>query len=198
MNNAIAKIAFYNFITTLCDRIINQLLFLVLKYLMMKTFYLIRHAKSSWEDNSLSDADRPLNARGLRDAPFMAKMLKGKQIKIDQIISSPANRAFTTANYFAEAFEVKADDILVKEEIYEAYAEQVLEIVKNLPDTLEEVIVFGHNPSFTSLANIFSEEYIPNVPTCGIIKVVANTDKWSEINATNGKVGAFYFPKQYF
>ena len=92
----------------------------------MKTIYFIRHAKSSWADMSLRDIQRPLNARGLRDAPFMAKMLKGRGVQLDAIVSSPANRAFTTATYFAEAFGLKSADIIVKQDIYEAFTERCI------------------------------------------------------------------------
>ena len=80
----------------------------------MKTLILVRHAKSDWGNPSLSDFDRPLNERGKRDAPIMAKRLLDKKIKIDQIIASPAKRAAKTAKYFAEAFDYKKDKIEFK------------------------------------------------------------------------------------
>lgn len=163
----------------------------------MKKVYFIRHAKSSWNDPGLSDIERPLNKRGFRDAPFMAKMLKGKEVNPDKLISSPANRAFTTATYFAKELNIPEKAIVVRKEIYHAYPEEVLNIVRNLSNTDNEVILFGHNPCFTSLANQFSKEYIPNVPTCGIVKVEAKVDDWKEFEK-EGILTAFYFPKQYF
>lgn len=164
----------------------------------MKTVFFIRHAKSSWSDSSLRDIQRPLNKRGLRDAPFMAKMLKGTGVSVDQIISSPANRAFTTATYFAEAFEISKGDIFVNDDIYEAYASTVIDIVKNLPDHLDTVLVFGHNPTFTSIANNFTKNYIANLPTCGIVQVTANINNWSDLNESTGQLTAIHYPKQYF
>ena len=165
----------------------------------MKTVYLIRHAKSSWEDMSLRDIDRPLNKRGFRDAPFMANLLKGKGAQPDALISSPANRAFTTATYFAKAFEVATEDIIVNESIYEAYGSDVVKIIRNLDDNLNTVCLFGHNPTFTSLANNFSKrEYIPNVPTCGIVKIEATVNSWKSFSEENTQLADFYYPKQYF
>lgn len=164
----------------------------------MKTIYFIRHAKSSWADMSLRDIKRPLNKRGLRDAPFMSKMLKGRGVQLDAIVSSPANRAFTTATYFADAFGIKKSDIIVKKEIYEAYTEEVLDVVRALSDNYKTILVFGHNPSFTSIANIFSDEYIANVPTCGIVKVELDIAAWRDLEAVRGGLTAFYYPKQYF
>lgn len=164
----------------------------------MKTVFFIRHAKSSWADASLKDKDRPLNKRGLRDAPFMATMLKGRQVKADAIISSPANRAFTTATYFAEAQGLKKSEIIVKEAIYEAYGEDVLAIIKKLNKDLKTILIFGHNPTFTSLANRFTNDYIANIPTCGIAKVEADIQTWQDFNETNARLVDFYYPKQYF
>lgn len=162
----------------------------------MKEVYFIRHAKSSWKDAGLSDIERPLNKRGLSDAPFMSKVLKGKNVQPDKLISSPANRAFTTATYFAKELNIPEQVIVVRKEIYHAYPEEVLNIIRNLSNSDDVVVLFGHNPCFTSLANQFSDEYIPNVPTCGIIKVEAKVDQWSDFEK-EANLTAFYFPKQY-
>lgn len=164
----------------------------------MKTIFFIRHAKSSWEDLTLADAERPLNKRGLRDAPFMAKLLRGKYQSVDHIISSPAVRAYTTAKYFAEEFDKKPEDIEVVSFIYHSYEQQILDYIPQLDNNLKTVCIFGHNPTFTGLANHFSEEYIANVPTCGIIKIEAEVDNWKSFNQKNAKLVAFHYPKQYF
>jgi len=165
----------------------------------MKTFYLVRHAKSSWEDMSLRDFDRPLNKRGLRDAPFMSKMLAGKGVKADAIVASPANRAYTTATYFAEAMGIKKKDIIKNKDIYEAYPETVMDIIEALDNEYETVLVFGHNPTFTSLANNFKEDgYLANLPTCGIVKIESKAKKWADVSVKNSELTEFHFPKQYF
>ncbi len=164
----------------------------------MKTVFFIRHAKSSWADMSLRDVDRPLNNRGLRDAPFMAKMLVGRNEKADLIVSSPANRALTTAKYFAREQGIPDEEIKVDPMIYEAYPESVLQILNGLDDAHQTVFIFGHNPTFTTIANYFTREYIPNVPTCGIVKVESNISSWSEFSKYTGEVTAFYYPKQHF
>ncbi len=147
---------------------------------------------------SLSDIERPLNSRGMRDAPFMAAMLSGRGVTPDQIISSPANRALTTASYFAEELRIKREDILVKREIYEAWPEDILNIVQSVDEQHKTILLFGHNPSLTSIANLFSREYIANVPTCGIIQVESQVEQWALFRNENAKVAGFHFPKQYF
>jgi len=164
----------------------------------MRTLYLIRHAKSSWANPQLKDFDRPLNNRGLRDAPFMAKMLKGKIGELDQIVSSPAKRAYTTASFFAEAFDMAIEDIQQEKDIYEAYAETIQEIISEFDDNWRQVALFGHNPGFTHLANQYATDYIANMPTCSIVQISAIDENWSSFNPDTASVRAFYYPKQYF
>jgi len=165
----------------------------------MKTVYFIRHAKSSWKDMSLRDFDRPLNKRGKRDAPFMAEKLKEFGVQPDAIISSPANRAITTATHFAKGLAILPKNIIQAPSIYEAYPSSILKVVQNQSNDWQTILVFGHNPGFTMVANSFKGgAHIDNVPTCGIVKIEAQVDKWKNFTPENGLVKAFYFPKQYF
>lgn len=164
----------------------------------MKTLFLIRHAKSSWSDAGMRDFDRPLNARGFRDAPFMAKLLAGKAGHLDRIVSSPANRAFTTSTFFAEAFDIPIANIQKEERIYEASSGTVLDLIQSFDNSWNQVALFGHNPAFTNVANMFSNEYISNMPTCCIAQITAIDANWSEFNGDTASLRALYFPKQYF
>ncbi len=164
----------------------------------MKVVYFVRHAKSSWEDPSLKDFDRPLNKRGFRDAPFMGKLLHAKGAKPDQLISSPAMRAKTTAGFFAEALEIPKEEIRLVRDIYEAFPEEILRLINELPNGLNEVMIFGHNPTMTALANKFSEDLISNIPTCGVFKVVAEVDDWQAFGPQTGQLTDYHYPKQYF
>ncbi|RMG84412.1 MAG: histidine phosphatase family protein [Bacteroidetes bacterium] len=164
----------------------------------MKTIFFIRHAKSSWDNPGLRDHDRPLNKRGLRDAPFMAKLLKGKVGSVDGILTSSATRALTTARYFQKAFELPDTQFLIEPSIYEAYPEDVFEAIQLCPFEGDRLLVFGHNPTFTTIANYFTDEYISNVPTCGIFRVDSDIESWSDFSRHGGKLTDFFFPKQYF
>ncbi len=163
----------------------------------MKTIYLIRHAKSSWDNPDLRDFDRPLNKRGFRDAPFMAAFLSKQVPTPDKLVSSPANRAFTTATYFAEALGQKAKDIHQEAGIYEAYAQEVLLIIQGLEPAWDTVCLFGHNPGFTNLANQFSKDFIPNIPTCGIAKISGAITDWKDFEKGKVKLMNFHYPKQF-
>lgn len=164
----------------------------------MKTVFFIRHAKSSWEEASLEDLQRPLNKRGLRDAPFMAKMLHGQGVRADHILSSPAKRALTTATYFAEVQGMTAKAIDVRPGIYHAYPDDLIELVHSLSDQWSTVFIFGHNPTLTSLINRFTEDYIANVATCGIVRVEAKIDSWTQFSEQTARLKAYYYPKQFF
>jgi len=163
----------------------------------MKQFYLIRHAKSSWDNPGLKDIERPLNPRGLRDAPFMAKLLLGNGVRPDRILSSPAVRAHTTARYFAEAQQINPNEIDLHRDIYEAYPEQLMALIRELDEQWKTVFFFGHNPSFTSLANSFTEEYIVNVATCGVVCVESTAKTWNDLDTSNSKVKSYLYPKMY-
>lgn len=164
----------------------------------MKKLFIIRHAKSSWATPSLADRQRPLNNRGFRDAPFMAKLLQKTGVKPDLILSSPAKRAYTTACFFAEAFRIPEKDIQKDDRIYHAFPSDVVDIIQNLPEDIETVLLFGHNPTFTSVANKYADQTILNMPTCSIAHVEADISDWNDFNKGTASMVAFHYPKQYF
>ena len=164
----------------------------------MKTVYFIRHAKSSWDNLNLRDIDRPLNDRGLRDAPYMGLKLKELDVKIEKIITSPAKRAYATATYFAAALSILPENIVLEDALFEAMPEDVLKVVNSISAHFNTIAVFGHNPTFTFIANLFTEDFIDNIPTCGVFKVDANVASWAEFGEDNARLTEFYFPKQFF
>ncbi len=164
----------------------------------MKTVYFIRHAKSSWKDPELDDIDRPLNKRGRRDAPFMGELLYMEGVRPDKLLTSPANRALTTARFFLEALHLTDNELEVIPRIYEAYPEDVMEVIRSRPESEHTIMVFGHNPTFTALANRFSTEPIINVPTCGIFRVDSDAESWTGFGGGKSIMTEFHRPKQYF
>lgn len=163
----------------------------------MKTLYYIRHAKSSWEDASLADLDRPLNKRGLRDAPFMATRLFAERVYPDLILASPSVRTLTTARSFAEKLDYDPDKIKIDPRIYEAYPKDIYLIIHEWSNDLNTVLLFGHNPTITEFINLHSKKYIPNVPTCGICKLELRSEYWKDFSASKAVLTDFKYPKQY-
>lgn len=164
----------------------------------MKTLYFVRHAKSSWDDPDLDDIERPLNKRGLRDAPFMATRLQGFGVTPDRIVSSPATRALTTAHYFADALGVDPDSIVIDEQIYLVNARSLMDRIRTWPAEWNTVLLFGHNPTITEFTNLHNQGRIDNVPTCGICKFESPIKDWADWSEQKARFTKFMYPKQYF
>ena len=163
----------------------------------MKEVYFVRHAKSSWSDPSLIDHDRPLNKRGKRDAPRMARRLVGLGVSPDGILTSTARRARRTARAFREAFGLGKDDVIQRGELYHAGPRQIERQIRTLPDSWKTVLVFGHNPGYTDVANLLDhDQTIDNVPTCGIVGARARIDSWEDFELSRAKRTTFMYPKQ--
>ena len=161
----------------------------------MKTLILVRHAKSDWSEAGMSDIDRPLNERGKKDAPEMAKRLRKKGVKIDAFVSSPAKRALRTARYFAEEYDVKKDAIQVEKNLYGALPSQFDQVIASLKDKEDTVAVFSHNPGITEYANTLCNVRTDNVPTCGIFAVQADVEKWQDFTKAEKKFLFYDYPK---
>ncbi len=155
-----------------------------------KTLYIARHAKSSWDDMTLSDFERPLNKRGERDAPFMAQLLKDKGIQPDLILSSPANRAKSTAEIYHETL---GGELRFDERIYEATAMSLFYLVQEAFETYDSVMLVGHNPGLTELNDMLCDKSIYNIPTAGVVGIIFN----QKVASHTGKALFFEYPKKY-
>lgn len=163
----------------------------------MKALYLIRHAKSSWEDDSLTDHKRPLNSRGLGDVPLMAKNIKKNKIFLDHVLSSDAIRAQQTAVGICEGIHFPKDQITYDPWLYHASLVDLLEKIYNTNKKHQSLMIIGHNPGFTELASILSGQYIENVATCGFVAMHFKTKKWENINKSNVTFFQYTYPKMY-
>ena len=162
----------------------------------MKTLILVRHAKSSWDDFSINDIDRPLNDRGKKDAPAMAKRMKDKDIKIDAFISSPAKRARKTAEAFAKEYEEKKGNIIFFEELYLASPPAFFDVISKTDDEFKTIAVFSHNDGITSFANMLTSEKIDNIPTSGVFAVKIKTKHWADFEKAEKEFWFFDSPKK--
>ena len=161
----------------------------------MKTLFLIRHAKSSWDDTALPDKDRPLDDRGKRDAPKMGKRLARRDVKPDLILSSPAMRALTTAEIIAKKLDYKRKDIVVDDRLYAGEADDLLNVIYKLGDKRKRVILVGHNPELTELAHRLSSE-ITHMPTCAVAAFTFDAKSWSNIAKAKPVKVALDYPKK--
>ena len=162
----------------------------------MKFLFLIRHAKSSWDDAAVKDFNRPLNARGLKDAAQMASRLCAKVNSIDAFVSSPAKRAKTTAEKFAAAFGKGKNQVIFNDGLYLAPASFYHQLIINFDNRFDAVAVFSHNPGITEFVNtLTSVVRTDNVPTCGIFAVKADIDNWKNFSSANKELLFYDYPK---
>lgn len=164
-----------------------------------RTIIILRHAKSSWGDAECSDFDRKLNKRGLRDAPFMAQILK-KHLPhtLDLIVTSPAKRARLTTQYFQKEFGLNDDSYWEDKRLYHAYLDTITEVIQECPNEVDHILIGGHNPGLTYFVNEFPGFSLDNLPTAGIVVAKIKIESWKDFNPGMGKVVAFHYPKQYF
>lgn len=164
----------------------------------MKTLSLVRHAKSSWDYPDLSDFERPLNKRGNHDAPLMGKLLKDKSVKPDRLIASPATRALTTARYIAMNLHFPLEKISVDERLYDAGQNDILAVIGGVHKKVEHLMIFGHNPGLTYVANSLCEEYIDNIVTAAIYSINFEIESWANIDKKNSSFNFYEYPKKYY
>ena len=145
----------------------------------LKHLILVRHAKSSWKHPELADRDRQLNKRGTRDAPDMGSRLAQSGYRPDLILSSPANRALTTAQAIALAVGFDPDDIIVDERIYGAGVAGLIQLLQATDDGIQRAMLFGHNPELTAMVNRLARVTLVNLPTCGMAKLRFELDSWA-------------------
>jgi phosphohistidine phosphatase len=160
----------------------------------MKKLLLCRHAKSAWDNPFLIDHKRPLSPRGMDNAPLMAQRLKSKSILPDKIISSDAKRAESTALIIAEILGFPINKIHFTSKLYHASAASILSVIKDTPDHVETLFLFGHNPGLNDLIELLDGE-IDNLPTCGQLGFIFESDTWKAIHRSNAKFWFLDYPK---
>ena len=162
----------------------------------VKTLLIVRHAKSSWDIGILTDFERPLNERGKKDAPVMAKRLIDRNILLDTFVSSPAKRAKKTAELFGEVFGKKTGNILLVSMLYHPEVNNFYEAVEQLDNSARTVAIFSHNPGITAFINTLTDTVrIDDMPTCGVFGIQIHSDKWTDFKKAKKQFLFFDYPK---
>ena len=159
----------------------------------MRNLYLLRHAKSSWKDETLRDFDRPLKGRGRRAAEQMGQVLAEEKLKSPLVISSPAARARETTELVLESSGLKLEPRF-EERIYEADVRTLMEVVRSIPDSSDTAIMVGHNPGFENLLSYFTGEN-RHMPTCALARIEFDAASWSGVAEETGRLELFVTPK---
>ena len=146
----------------------------------MKTLVLVRHAKSSWDEPGLDDHERPLNERGLRNAPLMGHRLAERGTVPDVIRSSTAVRARSTAQLMARAMGLMHEHVELDERLYGASPETILDIASEVDDGIGTVMIVAHDPGLSDLAFSLSDSTIEHMPTCAVAEFRFDVETWRE------------------
>lgn len=164
----------------------------------MKKLYIVRHAKSDWDSPLTPDFDRSLNERGFKNALQIGEFLRKSSISAQLIISSPALRAITTAQLIAKEINYSPEKILQEPNFYNfnTDGDNVLETLAKLPNHTQSVMVFGHNDTFSMLANRLTHQKVKHMPTCSVVAITFNTNTWESIFEANSILDFFITPKQ--
>ena len=163
---------------------------------MERRITLIRHAKSSWKNPELEDVDRPLNKRGERDAPIMGERLVAWGARPSLIMTSPALRARMTARIIAEQINYPREFLQREVELYLADPETILRVIAAQDDGFKDIVVIGHNPGLTQLANLLTGAGIDNIPTCGVVAIEVKIPSWEDLDGQRGELLLFDSPKK--
>ncbi len=161
---------------------------------MNKVLHVVRHAKSSWDNDGIADIDRTLKPKGIRNAYETARKLKLINCMPDMIISSPANRALHTAIIFARVFEYPLENLKINNILYEFSKDHILDFVKDYDNSKNSLMLFGHNPDITNLVNYFIKKSVNEIPTSGVTTLMFSCDTWKNIAPEKMDRHLFYFP----
>ncbi len=163
---------------------------------MTKTLFITRHGKSSWDFENIADIDRPLSTRGINNAYTMAERFKAKGMISELLFSSPASRALHTAIIYIRILGLSWESLKINERIYFDSANEILEIIEQADDHYSSIMVIGHNPAFTELANSLLQHPVDNIPTAGIVTLVFPTNQWALIRTMKTEKEDFDYPKK--
>lgn len=166
----------------------------------MRTLYLLRHAKSSWDDPTLADHDRPLAPRGSRATPHVADHMRQAGIVPDVVLCSSARRTRETLDLLGDA--IPADcDVHIEAELYETTADALLDRLRALPDRAQRAMLIGHNPALQQLALQIAGAGAPlgqmsrKFPTAALATLEASIDRWPDLEANDALLTGFVRPK---
>ena len=160
----------------------------------MKTLMLLRHGKSDWEDVSLPDFDRPLAARGKRDAPRVGKALRKRGLLPDLIISSPAARAKATIDAVIKTAKLEGE-LQFDEAIYGASSAELMTVIRRLRDDISCSLLVGHNPGFEDLVERLTGSH-DRMPTAALACIEFQIDRWEDVEDGKGRLAWLVTPKQ--
>lgn len=162
----------------------------------MKILTIVRHAKSSWDDPSLRDHERPLNKRGHRDAPEMGRRIAAHGIRPSLIVSSHAKRAWSTAQAVARALGYPYEFLEKEPLLYHASVDRILDVIRAQDERCNNLMLVGHNPGLTDFANFLVPGLTHNLPTASVVSVEIDRDDWNLYEQPKTRLLVHDWPKK--
>ncbi len=163
---------------------------------MERRLFIIRHGKSSWDYERLEDPFRPLAERGIRDAGAMATRFRETGRIPEQLFTSDATRALSTALIMSGIWELPAPALQVHQPLYLASSSEIHQVIATASPEVTGLAIFGHNPSFTDFANLFLADPLENLPTAGVVMVTFDCDRWKDIGRSTVQKTFLDYPKR--
>ena len=160
----------------------------------MKRLYVLRHAKSSWDNANLEDFDRPLNERGKMTAPLMGKLMRERGYIPEKIVASPAKRAAKTAKLARKGGNLAAE-IEFDRRIYEAGTRTLTKVISEIKNGAASAMIVGHNYGMEDLIHDLTGEAAP-MPTAALAVIDLKIDKWKDVGPGKGKLVEVLRPRE--
>ncbi len=161
----------------------------------MKEIYVLRHAKSSWDNSNLSDFERPLADRGISDAKKMSKFLKDMDLKIDKVLCSNAVRAKETFDLTADGFNFEIDKANYTDKLYFGDATNIIKGLRELDESLKNILIVGHNPTLHYLVELLTNKPIDRFTTCNLA-IISHDVEWISLNSVQCRLKSLIKPKE--
>jgi phosphohistidine phosphatase len=160
------------------------------------TLWLIRHAKSDWKSKAGSDFERPLNGRGERDGPRMARWLAAQSVPASWIWTSDALRALATTHFVVQGFATAGPEVVSDHRLYLASPERLLDVIRDTPADVRSIAVVAHNPGLTELVNLLAGHTVTdNLPTFGVARFAVG-EPWAHLSFGAGQLELLTSPKR--
>ena len=161
----------------------------------MKQIFILRHAKSSWDNRELADFDRPLSMRGENDAKKLNTFIKKKSLHIDKVFCSSAKRTKETFDLIADGFGLSIEDAIYSEDLYFGSVSNIVETLSKLDEKNKFILIIGHNPTLFHLVEELANESIQKFTTCNLA-VINFSDAWKKLSKSKCKLKSLYRPKE--
>ncbi|GGB90956.1 SixA phosphatase family protein [Dyadobacter sediminis] len=163
---------------------------------MKKTLVLVRHATAEDQNFRTKDFDRNLNSKGLAEAEAMGKWLAGSGIRPDVFVTSPASRAYKTAEIIAGELGVNASSLITNAEIYDGGPQSYLNAVNAVPENFSMLMLFGHNPDITYFAEYLTGSNLGSMKKGSMAMIDFEGLNWAEISAKTGNLNLYKTPRE--